>query len=286
MKTILLLLLTTFGTTVLGQLQTVNIYFDKLSSNIKTEEVSKLEAFKKLLIADSTSIKSISVYSDTLGTIELNKRLANERYSNVLKALDIKPRDVNFEVNIYGEEFPFVASEYVIELFRRVTIEHYVKEPIIEEVVEEVIEEVIEEVVEEVIEEVVEETPSKLLTQLEEFALDPNKKEVLLQLSILFVGDKDIIMKSSEGELSELYNFLNENKTITAHIRGHVCCKPNAKLSKERAARVYDYLVQNSINKNRLTYKGYSNNAPFITPELTDADRQSNRRVDVIFKKP
>jgi len=285
MKILLLIILTFFGTAVFGQLQTVNVYFDKLSSVIKTEEKGKLESLKALLKNDSTTIQSISVYSDTLGTIELNKRLANERYANALKVLDINPNNVNFEVNIYGEEFPFVASEYNLELFRRVTIVHFVKEEVI---VEEIIEEVIvEEVVEEVIEEVVvEETPSKLLTQLEEFALDPNKKEVLLQLSILFVGDKDIVMKGSEGELEQLYEFLNNNKNVTAHIRGHVCCKPNSKLSKERAARVYDYLISKSINKNRLSYKGYSNNAPFIMPELTDADRQANRRVDVIFKKP
>lgn len=288
MKLFLFFILTSFGTIVFGQLQEVNVYFDKLSSTIRPEGEIKLTALKELLNNDSTKIQSISAYSDTLGTVELNKKLANERYSNVLKALGIKTNEANFEVNIYGEEFPFVASEYDIERFRRVTIVHYVKEPpVIEEITEEVVEEVIEEeIVEEVIEEVVEETPTKLVTQLEEFALDSDKKEVLLQLSILFVGDKDIVLKESESELEELYTFLNEHKNITAHIRGHVCCKPNSRLSKQRAARVYDYLVDKSIDKNRLSYKGYSNEVPFVTPELTPADRQANRRVDIIFKKP
>lgn len=287
MKIFLLLLLTIIGTNVFSQLQTVNIYFDKLSSSVRSEEMGKLESLKSLLKSDSTTIQNISVYSDTLGTVELNKRLADERYVNVLKVLEIKPKDVKFETNIYGEEFPFVESEYNIELFRRVTIVHFVKEEVIEEIVEEIIEEVIiEEVIEEVVEEVVEETPTKLITQLEEFIIDPDKKEVLLQLSILFVGDLDVLMKESEGELEDLYNFLTKNEKITAHIRGHVCCKPNTKLSKQRAERVYEYLVQKSINKNRLSYKGYSNTAPFVQPELTPADRQANRRVDVIFKKP
>lgn len=289
MKLFLFFILTFFGTIVFGQLQEVNVYFDKLSSTIRPEGEIKLTALKELLNNDSTKIQSISAYSDTLGTIELNKRLATERYSNILKALEIKTNDINFEVNIYGEEFPFVASEYNIERFRRVTIVHYVKEPpVIEEIIEEEVEEeIIEEViVEEVIEEVVEETPTKLVTQLEEFALDSDKKEVLLQLSILFIGDKDIILKESESELEELYNFLNEHKNISAHIRGHVCCKPNSRLSKQRAARVYEYLVDKSIDKKRLSYKGYSNEVPFVTPELTPADRQANRRVDIIFKKP
>lgn len=283
MKIILSLLITLCFSTAFSQLQSVDVYFDKLSSEIRPEGKLILEDLLKLINADSTKIQSISVYSDTLGTVELNARLAKERYNNTLKVLGIRNIDPSVEVNIYGEEFPFVASEYDIERFRRVTITHFVKEEIIEEIVEEVVEEVIEEVVEEV--EVVEEAPSKLLTQLEEFALDPTKDEVLLQLSILFVGDKDIIVKSSLPELDELYQFLKGNDKISAHIRGHVCCKPNSKLSKERAQRVYEYLIQNSISKERLSFKGYSNNAPFIFPELTDADRQSNRRVDVIFKK-
>ena len=284
MKLLLFFILTSFGTIVFGQLQEVNVYFDKLSSTLRPEGEIKLTALKELLNNDSTKIQSISAYSDTLGTVELNKRLATERYSNVLKALGIKTNEANFEVNIYGEEFPFVASEYNIEQFRRVTIVHYVKEPpVIEEIIEEVVEEVI---IEEVVEEVVEETPTKLITQLSEFAEDSDKKEILLQLSILFIGDKDIVMKESESELEELYNFLNEHKNITAHIRGHVCCKPNAKLSKQRAARVYEYLIEKSIEKDRLSYKGYSNEVPFVTPELTPEDRQANRRVDIIFKKP
>ena len=282
MKTALFLLLTLCVTTSYSQLQTVNIYFDKLSSVIRPEGKKILEEIAVLIKSDSTKIQSISAYSDTLGTVELNARLAKERYNNTLKVLGVLSTDNSFESNIYGEEFPFVASEYEIEKFRRVTITHFIKEEVIEEIIEEV---VVEEIIEEVVEEVVEETPSKLLTQLDEFALDPNKKEVLLQLSILFVGDKDIFLKGSTTELEELRDFLKNNPTINAHIRGHVCCIPNSKLSKERAARVYDYLIQNSIDEDRLSYKGYSNKEPFISPELSDADRQSNRRVDVIFTK-
>lgn len=278
MKTVLFFLLTLCATNAYSQLQTVDIYFDKLSSVIRPEGKTALEEIAVLIKSDSTTIQSISAYSDTLGTIQLNARLANERYNNTLKLLGINASDTSFESNIYGEEFPFVAEEYDIEKFRRVTIVHFVKEEIIEEIVEEVI-------VEEVIEEVVEEVPSKLLTQLDEFALDPNKKEVLLQLSILFVGDKDVFLKGSTAALEELNEFLKANPKINAHIRGHVCCIPNNKRSKERAQRVYDYLIQNSIAESRLSYKGYSNKEPFTTPELSDADRQSNRRVDVIFTK-
>ena len=159
MKIALFLLLALCGSTAFSQIQTVNIYFDKLSSVIRPEGITELENISKLLKADSTTIQSISVYSDTLGTVELNARLAQERYLNSLNVLGIKTNDVTFETNIYGEEFPFVESEYQIELFRRVTIVHFVKEEIIEEIVEEVI---VEEVIEEGVEEVEEENEDEL----------------------------------------------------------------------------------------------------------------------------
>ncbi len=280
MKTIALLVITFSAFFATAQLQTTDIYFEKLSSEIKEDQLDKLNRLSALIKADSTTIQEISVYSDTLGTTELNFRLANERYANITKFLGIDPNATSFVVNIYGEEFPFVEADYSKELFRRVTIVHFVKEPpVIEEVIEE---EIVEEIIEE---EIIEEEPSALLTELEQFIQDTAAEEILVQLSILFVGDKDILMETSVQELDELYKFLSVNKHVTAHIRGHVCCKPNKKLSKARAYRVYDYLVDHSISKKRLSYKGYSNRAPYTKPEISEEDRQSNRRVDVIFKK-
>ena len=42
-------------------------------------------------------------------------------------------------------------------------------------------------------------------------------------------------------------------------------------------------MVDLGISKKRLSYKGMSNNEPLVFPELSDADRQRNRRVDVQF---
>ncbi|MEJ6584147.1 MAG: OmpA family protein [Crocinitomicaceae bacterium] len=282
MKTVLLLFLTLCVSAANSQLQTVNIYFDKLSSEIRPEGKLKLEKLAVLIKAESTVIQSISAYSDTLGTIELNARLAKERFSNSLKVLGIKNNDNSFETNFYGEEFPFNASEYNTELYRRVTIVHFVKEEVIEEIIEEVI---VEEVVEGIVEELVGAAPSKLIVQLEKFINDKEAEEVLLELSILFIGDKDIVMTESKVELEQLYSFLKKHGQLTAQIRGHVCCKPNSKLSKARAKTVHDFLISKSISSRRLTYKGFSNKLLKVEPERTDADRQSNRRVDIIFKK-
>ena len=280
MKLLVLLFLTCSAFSASAQLQRTDIYFEKLSSDLKEDQLDKLNTLAELLKTDSTTIQEISVYSDTLGTTELNFRLAKERYANVTKFLGINPTEVPFTVNIYGEAFPFIEEEYSKELFRRATIVHFVKEdPVKEIIVEEMI---VEEVIEE---DVIKEEPSKLLTELEQFIQDATAKEVLVQLSILFVGDKDILMETSVPELQELHKFLLDNPSVTAHIRGHVCCKPNKKLSKARAHRVYKYLLDHSIRKDRISYKGYSNKRPYTKPEISEEDRQSNRRVDVVFKK-
>ena len=56
MKTVLLLFLTLCVSAANSQLQTVNIYFDKLSSEIRPEGKLKLEKLAVLIKAESTVI--------------------------------------------------------------------------------------------------------------------------------------------------------------------------------------------------------------------------------------
>ena len=44
-----------------------------------------------------------------------------------------------------------------------------------------------------------------------------------------------------------------------------------------------DFLVKKGIDYNRLRYQGFSNNLLLVSPEKTEADREKNRRVDIIF---
>ena len=83
--------------------------------------------------------------------------------------------------------------------------------------------------------------------------------------------------------LDKLYDTLQKNPQLTAHIRGHVCCENNKRLSKIRAKEVHDYLVEKGISQNRLSFKGYGNKLPLVYPELNPSDRSQNRRVDVVF---
>ncbi len=79
---------------------------------------------------------------------------------------------------------------------------------------------------------------------------------------------------------------MQKNKTVNAFIRGHVCCTGGDigdYYSNLRAKAVFDFLTTNGIAEDRLSYLGFGNRLPLVTPELTEEDQQRNRRVDVVF---
>jgi len=103
-------------------------------------------------------------------------------------------------------------------------------------------------------------------------------------LDIQFVPGQDVFLNESDyEEVNDLFNFLNQNKNVTAFIRGHVCCKNDPVLATQRAYAVYNYLLNKKIEPQRLDFKGFSNTMPIAFPEYSEVERQMNRRVDVVF---
>lgn len=78
--------------------------------------------------------------------------------------------------------------------------------------------------------------------------------------NIFFEFGKSELNEQSNSELQRLIKFLNTNKTTEIKIFGYTDEigneLNNMKLSEARAKSVYDYLINNGINKNRLTYEG------------------------------
>jgi len=104
-------------------------------------------------------------------------------------------------------------------------------------------------------------------------------------LDIQFIPGQDVFLNEQAfQEANDLYEFLNQNPTVKAFIRGHVCCKDDLTMSTLRAHKVYQYLIERNIDPKRLEVKGFSNTMPVVYPETNEFDRQKNRRVDVIFK--
>lgn len=78
--------------------------------------------------------------------------------------------------------------------------------------------------------------------------------------NIFFEFGKSELNEKSNSELQRLIKFLNTNKTTEIKIFGYTdeigSELNNKKLSEARAKSVFDYLINNGINKNRLTYEG------------------------------
>lgn len=101
--------------------------------------------------------------------------------------------------------------------------------------------------------------------------------------NIFFDFDKSSLKPESSVELDNLVDYLNNNNSLHIEIGGHTDNQGsddyNDKLSLERAKSVYNYLIENGINANRLTYKGYGKKMPLATNE-TEEGRAQNRRTE------
>lgn len=83
--------------------------------------------------------------------------------------------------------------------------------------------------------------------------------------------------------MQEFVLYLNEHKEIKVHVRGHVCCGADKRLSRKRAKHAFKYLKKAGIQRERISFKGYSNDIPARFPEKEEEDAALNRRVDFIL---
>ena len=122
------------------------------------------------------------------------------------------------------------------------------------------------------------ETKSNLDSQIEKSSIGDR----LVLKNIQFYGGSDIPLPEATAALEDLLQTMNNNPTLTIAIEGHICCSmdDSEKLSLRRAKAVYDYLIMNGIDSNRLQYQGFGRTKP-ITEERTEDERSANRRVEI-----
>ncbi len=121
--------------------------------------------------------------------------------------------------------------------------------------------------------------------------LDENTTIVLPNLN--FYGGRHHLIPSAYPTLDKLLEILKDNPTFKIELQGHVCCQEpgfgydgfdwddeDNQLSLNRARAIYDYLISKGIDRNRLAYKGFGGGHKLV-PEITEEDRQTNRRVEV-----
>lgn len=112
-----------------------------------------------------------------------------------------------------------------------------------------------------------------------------------------FFPGRHYLIPAALPELERLAQILKENQTMEIEIQGHICCKLDTldgldvntrtySLSFNRSEYIYNQLVLAGIDPERMRYRGFAGSRPLIKPELTEEDRQRNRRVEIrILKK-
>ncbi len=101
--------------------------------------------------------------------------------------------------------------------------------------------------------------------------------------NIYFKTSSSLLNEETIFIIEELTKFLQENKTVSIAIHGHTDNAGNAadnlKLSTDRAKMVYDLLVLNGIDAQKLSYKGFGATKP-IASNITEKGKALNRRTE------
>ncbi len=116
--------------------------------------------------------------------------------------------------------------------------------------------------------------------------------QTLLLRNVYFPPGSHVIKSESYGTMEKLVKILQDNPKIKISIEGHVCCihdVPDALdidtnellLSVNRAKAIYQYLIKNGIDEERLQYVGFGRQHPIVQFETNEEDADRNRRVEV-----
>ena len=119
-------------------------------------------------------------------------------------------------------------------------------------------------------------------------ALALQEKGTVAVHQILFDAGKATIMPESGVTLASIGELLQSDVTLNVEIRGHTdnlgAPSVNLRLSRDRAAAVKIYLVQNlGIAAERLTTSGFGDTKP-VASNATENGRAQNRRIEFVKK--
>ena len=99
-----------------------------------------------------------------------------------------------------------------------------------------------------------------------------------------FDFDKAVLRPDHYAELNEVVSVMKANPDLRVEADGHTCDlgreKYNQNHSERRAKAVVDYLVNNGIDPQRLSWKGFGETQPAY-PNTSEENRAKNRRVEL-----
>jgi outer membrane protein OmpA-like peptidoglycan-associated protein len=119
--------------------------------------------------------------------------------------------------------------------------------------------------------------------------LKPIQEGMMAELDdVYFVAGLSTVLEESYPKLKRLRDFLILNPTINIEVHGHVNEDSDKdlvsmKLSKKRAQKVVDYLVDGGVDSNRLKAIGFGNTKPIFKDPQTEEEKEANRRVEILI---
>ena len=128
-------------------------------------------------------------------------------------------------------------------------------------------------------------TEPKVTVELKLLPIVPGEHVVLDDIN--FVGNDVKVLRSSESAMLILTRFMQANPKVKVEIQGHVNgptfknTKEFIELSTNRARTVYEFLMVNDVEPERISYVGLGN-SQMLFPEPKNKDQsEANRRVEV-----
>jgi outer membrane protein OmpA-like peptidoglycan-associated protein len=142
---------------------------------------------------------------------------------------------------------------------------------------------------------IVQSTPPAVPVKALEEQIKEGKANIILN-NLNFEGGRHILLPTSHPMLNEVLEVMKNNPNLQVEIRGHICCAETNEdgldidtnenlLSRNRAREIYRYLVNNGIASSQLSYKGMGASEKIVKEELTEKDRETNRRVEFVIIK-
>lgn len=268
-----------------AQTRSSEVYFGTDKASLSSEQQVKLSAFLKGLDTVKVTRVNVTGYCDDRGSEAYNKSLSIKRADFMKQAISSGLPGIPVEADGKGE-LALVSTanpDAARSLNRRadilVTYTLKQKTPAPKPLEQAVVAEE-------------KKIPEITAKEKKEPIISDNQKvgdKITLE-NILFAGGRHILLPESYASLENLKNLLLEKKKYHIMILGHICCIRSGEdgmdfdtgiqnLSVARAKAVYNYLVQNGVSPDRLSYKGMRANYP------TGKSDREDRRVEIEITK-